>query len=102
MPTTVTFPLADLPAGAIRQIEIDGKKVALANAGGEIYAVSDTCTHARIPLSGGCLEGRQIICPWHHAMFDLKTGRATCGPASDPLIVYPVRVDNGTITVSSV
>ena len=45
------------------------------------------------------LEGRLVICPWHGAMFDLKTGRAVCGPASHPLDVFTVRVEGGTATV---
>jgi 3-phenylpropionate/trans-cinnamate dioxygenase ferredoxin subunit len=64
--------------------------------------VSDTCTHARVPLSGGCLEGRQVVCPWHAAMFDLKTGVATCGPASVPLRTYEVRIEGDQIVVSAI
>jgi nitrite reductase/ring-hydroxylating ferredoxin subunit len=98
MPPT-TLPLADLPPGAIKRIELDGAPVCVANVDGEIYAVSDSCTHARIPLSDGALEGRMIICPWHGAMFDLKTGRAVCGPAVDPLRIYKTRINDDQITV---
>jgi 3-phenylpropionate/trans-cinnamate dioxygenase ferredoxin subunit len=94
-----SLPLADLPPGALKQVHIDGQAVCVANVDGQVYAVSDTCTHARIPLSGGSLEGRQVVCPWHGAMFDLKTGAATCGPASTPLRTFAVTVDSGTITI---
>ena len=95
----VEIPIADLLPGTLRQVKIDGQTVCLANAGGEIFAVSDTCTHARVPLSDGYLEGRQVVCPWHGAMFDLKTGQPTCGPAVSPLRRYNVRVTQETITV---
>jgi nitrite reductase/ring-hydroxylating ferredoxin subunit len=98
--STTQLPLADLPPGSVKQVKLDNEPVCLANVGGEIFAVSDTCTHARISLSGGCLEGRQIVCPWHGAMFDLKTGRATCGPAYGDLETFKVTVDQNTITVS--
>lgn len=91
--------LSDLPAGAVRQITVAGRNVCLANTGQGIYAVSDTCTHARVPLSGGHLEGRQIVCPWHGAMFDLQTGHPTCGPAVDPLHCYRTRIEDDRIVV---
>ena len=95
------LPLADLPPGSVKQVHVDGEAVCLANVDGEVYAVSDTCTHARVPLSGGSLAGRQIVCPWHMAMFDLKTGRATCGPAVHPLRVYNVKVEGERIIVTA-
>ena len=101
MPNRIELPLIDLPSGAVKQVKLGDVPVCLANVGGEVFAVSDTCTHARISLSGGCLEGRQIVCPWHGAMFDLKTGRATCGPAYGDLQTYKVTVDSGVITVES-
>lgn len=100
MSERIEIPLNDLPPGRLKQVTIDGERVCLANAGGEIYAVSDTCTHARVPLSDGYLEGRQVVCPWHGAMFDLKTGRPTCGPAADSLRCYAVRIQHGAIVVS--
>ena len=95
-----TLSLSELPPGGIKQVTVEGSPVCVANVDGQVYAVSDTCTHARVPLSGGTLEGRQIVCPWHMAMFDLKTGRATCGPAVHPLRVYEVSVEGDRITVT--
>ena len=96
----ITMPLADLPPGEVKRLDFgEDEAVCIANVDGEIYAVSDRCTHAAVPLSGGPLEGRQIVCPWHGAMFDLKTGRATCGPAVDPVRCFTVRVENETIHV---
>lgn len=89
----------DLPPGSVLRIQVGGEHVAVANVDGEYFAVSDTCTHARISLTGGGLHGRQIICPWHGAMFDMKTGRPTCGPARDPLRCYNVRVEGQTLVV---
>jgi 3-phenylpropionate/trans-cinnamate dioxygenase ferredoxin component len=99
---SVQFPLGDLPPGCVKQVKLNGQTLCVANADGEIFAVSDACTHARVPLSDGYLEGRQIVCPWHGAMFDLKTGRPTCGPAVDPLRCYSVRIERDLVTVESV
>ncbi|MBI1367899.1 MAG: Rieske 2Fe-2S domain-containing protein [Planctomycetes bacterium] len=97
----IELPLADVPPGAMERIEIDGQAVMVTNVDGDIYAVSDTCTHAQISLSSGSLHGRQVMCPWHGAMFDLKTGRPTCGPAVDPLRCYRVRIENETIHIET-
>lgn len=96
---TTQIACQDLPPGTVLRIEVGGEHVAVANVDGEYFAVSDTCTHARISLTDGGLAGRQIICPWHGAMFDLKTGRPTCGPAIDPLRCYNVRVEGESLII---
>src|SRR5437016_2905395 len=85
MTDRVEIPLSELPRGTVKFVELDGERICIAHTNEGVYAVSDTCTHARAQLSDGHLEGRQVVCPWHGAMFDLATGRATCGPAVDPL-----------------
>lgn len=102
MPDThleIRVPLSDLPPGKTMRVELAGEPVCLANVDGEIFAVSDTCTHAGVPLNDGPLEGRVIVCPWHGAMFDLKTGAALCGPACEPLRTFAARIENDTIVV---
>ena len=96
-----SVPLADLPPGEVKRVEVGGEPVCVANADGTVYAVSDTCTHANISLSAGSLAGRQIVCPWHQAMFDMKTGRPTCGPAIDPVRTYAARIEDGTIIIEA-
>ena len=93
--------LAELPPGEVRQVTVGEEPVAVANVDGDVYAVHDICTHARVPLSDGPLAGRQIVCPWHGAMFDLKTGRATCGPAVDDLRCYHTRIEDDTIIITA-
>ncbi|MCP2338682.1 non-heme iron oxygenase ferredoxin subunit [Actinomadura rupiterrae] len=66
---------------------------------GEIYATSDTCTHATASLSEGELEGHTIVCPVHWAEFDVRTGRPLCFPATRPLETFAVTVEDGRIHV---
>jgi 3-phenylpropionate/trans-cinnamate dioxygenase ferredoxin subunit len=67
---------------------------------GEIYAVSNCCTHSEFPISDGML-GRDgsLECVWHGAKFDCRTGAVRKGPAEDPLPVYQVKVEGGTVFV---
>ena len=69
----------DLPVGTTRHVEVKGVEIALANVGGTVYAVSDRCGHQNAPLSKGTLDGKIIICPLHHAQFDVTTGKMISG-----------------------
>ncbi len=89
--------VADIPAGAGLAVDVEGRRVALFNVGGKIYAIDDECTHSGGPLSEGDLIGTRVECPWHGACFDLATGRALCAPADDDVRAYPVEVVNGEV-----
>ena len=91
----------DVPEGELLRVERgDGEPVCLANLGGEIVAVSDTCTHQDFPLSmGALLPDGTIECAWHGARFDCRTGAVRRLPADEPLPVYDVRVRDGAIYV---
>jgi len=41
----------------------------------------------------------EIECPRHGARFDIKTGRAMCMPAVEPVKVFPVRISGGDIEI---
>jgi nitrite reductase/ring-hydroxylating ferredoxin subunit len=66
---------------------------------GEIFAVSDTCTHRGGPLSEGELEGTTVTCPWHGAEFDVRTGGVLGPPAATGVKSYPVRVTGKDIAI---
>jgi len=72
--------LADVPAGTIKEVQVGGKPVAIANVGGAYYAIDGTCLHRGGPLGQGVLEGAVVTCPWHGWQFDVTTGRAVMNP----------------------
>ena len=45
-------------------------------------------------------HGRRVVCPWHHAVFDLKTGRHLEPPGCDHLKRYQVRVAGDEVWVA--
>ena len=91
--------LADVPVGKIKVVEAGGRRIALCNYDGKIYAIADECTHDRGPLDQGELIGHEVECPRHGARFDIETGRATRLPAVRPVKTYPVVVNDGSIAV---
>lgn len=62
----------------------------LVRSGEGLYAVGAYCTHHHGPLAEGSVSGSTVLCPWHHACFDLRTGEAIEAPALDPLACWRV------------
>jgi 3-phenylpropionate/trans-cinnamate dioxygenase ferredoxin subunit len=91
--------VVELPPGTHRVVEVDGAQVAVFNLDGELYAIEDVCTHDGGILTGGPIEGDQIVCPRHGARFCIKTGEALTPPAFEPTATFPVRVEDGVIQV---
>jgi len=90
---------ADLPEGSLLAVTAaDGADVCLMRSSGEVFALLDCCTHERYPLSAGEVEADgTIVCVWHGARFDLRTGAARSGPATEPVATYAVAIDGDRI-----
>jgi 3-phenylpropionate/trans-cinnamate dioxygenase ferredoxin subunit len=65
------------------------------------YCVEDVCSHDGQPLTDGALEGKEIICPRHGAKFDIRNGKATRMPATEPIRTFQVEVRSDGIYVQS-
>lgn len=89
----------DVPPGAAKAVDIDGKKIALFNVNGSFYAVDDACTHKSGPLSEGEVEDFQVTCPLHGATFDLKSGEVLGPPASQGVGRYNVKVEGSDVKI---
>jgi 3-phenylpropionate/trans-cinnamate dioxygenase ferredoxin subunit len=87
----------ELLPGEYRVLDVDGVSVAVFNIDGEMYAIEDVCTHDGGVLTGGALEGHQVVCPRHGARFDVRTGEALCAPAYEPTTRFPVKVEHGSV-----
>jgi len=75
------------------------KALALFKVGEDYYCIDEECPHEEGPLSQGYCDGTEVTCPWHHAVFDLKTGECTEGPSEEDVTTYPVRVTGDDIEV---
>ncbi len=89
----------ELAPGEWRVADVDGAQVAVFNLDGEYYAIEDVCTHDGGQLTGGSVEGAEIVCPRHGARFCIRTGEALCAPAYEPTTTFPVRIENGEVHV---
>ncbi len=82
-------------------VECEGKRIALFNVAGRYYAIENTCTHRGGPLSAGMLLETEgvVVCPWHGARFDIKSGKVLSPPAPQGVASFAVRVVGEDIEV---
>ena len=90
---------ADLADGEMRQVSADGHDVLLSRVDGQFHACTAFCTHYGAPLATGVLDGTTVICPWHHAAFDVTSGHLCEPPAADALRSFEVKVEGDDVFV---
>jgi NADPH-dependent 2,4-dienoyl-CoA reductase/sulfur reductase-like enzyme/nitrite reductase/ring-hydroxylating ferredoxin subunit len=92
--------VAAIAEGGMLGVEAGETKLLLLRSGAAVSAVGGTCPHAGASLAEGVRCGERIICPWHKASFDLRSGALVEPPAVDPLPSFPIRIENGRVLVS--
>jgi 3-phenylpropionate/trans-cinnamate dioxygenase ferredoxin component len=92
-------PIAALGDGQTATVSVGRRSVAVARSGEEYFAIEDICTHDGAELTGGTIEGTEIICPRHGARFCLRTGAALAPPAYEPVRVFATKIDGGHLWV---
>ena len=92
--------VSEIAPGSLKQVEIDGTELAIANVEGRFFAIDNECTHSGCPLADGELDGYDVTCGCHGSRFDVRTGAVLSGPALDPVASVPVRVEDGRILVA--
>ena len=94
--------LDDMEPCSVRQVTVDGRRIALVRIDDDVYAIGDTCSHQNVSLSEGevdCDE-RTLECWKHGSAFSLEDGTPTALPATKPVPTYHVRVVDGEIEVT--
>jgi len=91
--------LTDVAEGEAIGVEVGEEPVAIVRTCGEVFAIRDVCSHAEVPLSEGEIDGRTIECWLHGSRFDLRTGKPTGLPATEPVPVYPVKIEGDDVLV---
>ncbi len=91
--------ISDLRDGQMKSVEINGEKILLSRIDGKYYATGAFCTHYGAPLEEGVLSGDRIVCPWHHACFNAKTGNLREPPARDALPHFDVTMEGDELFI---
>ena len=80
----------DLRPGAVKIVREGDLAVGVFNAGDELYAIEDRCSHDDGPLAEGDFDPETciVICPRHGAQFDVRTGQPKTLPAYIPVSTF--------------
>lgn len=92
--------LSDVPEEGVLGVEIGNTPLAIVRSEGEVYAVSDICSHAEVNLSEGEVDEGTIECWLHGSCFDLGSGKPINPPATKPIPTYNIRIDGDDVFVS--
>ena len=90
----------EIAEGEVKTYEVEGERVAIARAGGQLFAVQNVCSHDDGPLGDGAIDGNSIVCPRHGARFDVRTGEALTMPAVSPIESFPVKEEDGMVVMA--
>lgn len=85
--------LNDVEPGEVIGVDVGGEPVAVCNVDGDLYAVSDICSHEFVLLHDGWLDGEELECPEHGSRFNVVTGKVSGLPATQPIATYEVKVE---------
>ena len=101
----MTFELAcaldDIADDEATAVTIGGIEVAIARDGDDVYVLQNVCSHQEVALTDGEVEDCQIECFLHGSRFDLRSGKPTGPPATEPVSTFPVEVRDGQVYVDT-
>ena len=92
-----------LQSGVPRRIVVGALAVVIVRIGDAVYALEDRCSHQDVRLSEGEVEidDLTIECCRHGSTFSLSSGEALTLPATRPVAVFDVVVENGGVALIS-
>jgi 3-phenylpropionate/trans-cinnamate dioxygenase ferredoxin subunit len=91
--------LADVPEDEAVGVTVADQELAVARHGDEVFAVEDLCSHAAVALSEGEVDDCTVECWLHGSRFDLRTGKPTGLPATEPVATFPVEVRGSDVYI---
>ena len=97
--------ITDVPSDEAIGVTVGAYDVAIArhdeDGETEFFAIQDLCSHAAVALSEGEVEDCTVECWLHGSRFDLRTGKPTGLPATEPVATFPVDVRGEDIYVDT-
>ena len=81
--------VSEITVGHMKQVEINGKEIAIANLDGKFYAFADRCGHMNARLSRGNISQNIVTCPFHAARFDITSGKKI----GEPVLELPPEME---------
>lgn len=92
-------PKEEFKTGSYQTVFAANTNIAVFNLGDEFFAIEDVCTHDGGQLTGGEIEGDEVICPRHGARFCVKDGEALTPPAFEDVETFDTEIEDGNVYV---
>jgi len=89
----------DITEDAPGSVKVGADQIVVFQVDGTFYAIEDICPHAFALLSQGFVEGEEVECPLHEAVFHIPTGKCLREPADRDLKTYETKVEDGAVYV---
>lgn len=90
----------ELHDGEMKSVKTDdGQTILLVRIGDEYRAFAGHCPHYGAPLADGAHSDERLVCPWHHAAFNIETGDDIEPPALDHLEKYQVSIKGEDVVI---
>jgi glycine betaine catabolism B len=87
----------DLQESKPVRIDVKNKPIVLTKVSGKVYAMDAVCSHEGGPLEDGNVEGYNLTCPWHYAVFDIRNAKVSDQTVwATDLSSYPVKIEQST------
>lgn len=82
----------EIAPGGRKSVVVDELPALLLRIGDQYFCIEDTCTHDGQAMTDGPVQDHEITCPRHGARFDLRTGKALCMPATEPVKTFELDI----------
>ena len=66
---------------------------------GDYFAMDGHCSHEKVHLADGIVDGNIIECPKHFGTFDYRSGESRALPACIDLKSYQVKIEADTVYI---
>jgi NADPH-dependent 2,4-dienoyl-CoA reductase/sulfur reductase-like enzyme/nitrite reductase/ring-hydroxylating ferredoxin subunit len=81
-------------------VKAGDKEFLIAKVNGKYYATAGHCNHYGAPLDKGAMHDHRVVCPWHHAAFDVRTGNHEEPPAIDSIPTLELDIEGSEIYIN--
>jgi len=92
-------PTGDVSPATPARVTTSTMDYAVFELDGAYFVTQDLCTHGPGSLAEGYVDGNDIECPFHQGKFDIRTGRPSAAPCSEPLRIWTVHIIDGQVCI---
>ena len=96
-----TYAVSDIDDEDVKEFQLpNGNKIAVYNINNKFYATDLFCTHEKVSLCDGFIDGDSIECPLHQGVFKISTGEVLESPPTEGLKTYLTKIEENYIFVN--